>query len=869
MDQSKFFRGVYAVGLLLLACGAGSLFAFAGRTYVVAVAGRHPIMLATAIALACLDIVALVTALQQRQQAPSSSYVAGLIATATLLPGGATLITVVIYLAKIADQFAPLWGAIFAAEAWLGAAYVCRGFAKAEKAVPSSFGELRQRLDQLDAALNAVRPTGFENDLCRTIAYKEAEKQSTEAKKELSQDGPSWVSATGYVNVWERVYRAEEALIEVAPQETVLSGAVYDESRLQGSKIEPRDELLAKLRQAVAVIDPSAGHYLIPPARVMGPLVISPTSPLPEGTVNTAYAQALVATGGMPPFGWKFTDEAEKPNGLELNPTGVLSGTPGLAKTFNFTVRVTDSASQMTDRLFTLTIKDPAASPAPAAQLQALAVSTPSPLPEGSVNKEYTQTLLATGGMPPYRWTATGAPAWLALTETTGELRGTPTEAKTFNFTVRVSDKEGKEEPRDFTLTVYDSARTYASPPCNTDPKRVARAVLRTVRRSINEFRNASWNGLILARNHLLTTMIYTGMTVFVLLAIAMVWGAPRPTVFAASVFYLVGATTGLFDRLRRESQAEVAIEDYGLSTARLVTIPLFSGLGAIGGVLLVAMMPFSSTVLGPRTPTPPGPSPLAISTPSQLTEREVAKAYSETLQATGGTQPYKWTISEGAIPDALVLSPAGVLSGTPTNAGTGNFTARVADSAGVAVEKRFALPIKPPAQQTPLAISTTSPLPGGAVGTAYSERLQATGGQPPYSWKVFEGEKPAGLELDGNTGVLHGAPTQAKTFSFSVQVKDSTDAPADKRNFNIPISQSGQAPPIGAVTKSPPDRSPSEQIPSLVKIFDLGENLIGLLVAAVFGLTPGLLFERLQQQTDKYKADLKSSQATEGAQKT
>jgi hypothetical protein len=274
--------------------------------------------------------------------------------------------------------------------------------------------------------------------------------------------------------------------------------------------------------------------------------------------------------------------------------------------------------------------------------------------------------------------------------------------------------------------------------------------------------------------------------------------------------------------------------------------------------------LPFLPSVFGPRTSAPPPPSQLAISTASPLTEGEVAKAYSQPLQATGGTQPYKWTVSEGAIPDALDLSPAGVLSGTPTIKGTGNFTVRIADSAGVAVEKRFALPIKELTQQTPLAIDTTWPLPGGSVGTPYSERLQAVGGTPPYRWKVTGGEKPAGLELDENTGVLHGMPAQAKTFSFEAQVKGSTDASPPTRPFTVAISKSEQAPAVSAAAKPP-----SDQIPSLVKIFDLDENLIGLLVAAVFGLTPGLLFERLQQQADKFKADLKSSQATEGTQKT
>ena len=64
--------------------------------------------------------------------------------------------------------------------------------------------------------------------------------------------------------------------------------------------------------------------------------------------------------------------------------------------------------------------------------------------------------------------------------------------------------------------------------------------------------------------------------------------------------------------------------------------------------------------------------------------------------------------------------------------------------------------------------------------------------------------------------------------------------------------------------TQTPPGNLTT---PSLVGIFDLSsnsKNLVGLLVAAVFGLTPGLLFTRLQQQAENYAADLKTSEATQ-----
>jgi hypothetical protein len=76
--------------------------------------------------------------------------------------------------------------------------------------------------------------------------------------------------------------------------------------------------------------------------------------------------------------------------------------------------------------------------------------------------------------------------------------------------------------------------------------------------------------------------------------------------------------------------------------------------------------------------------------------------------------------------------------------------------------------------------------------------------------------------------------------------------------------SEQGQAGPGAG------DRPASEQIPPLKYIFNLDNNIMGLVVAAVFGLTPGLLFEQIQKQAEKYKTDLRSSEAIVGTtQKT
>ncbi len=67
--------------------------------------------------------------------------------------------------------------------------------------------------------------------------------------------------------------------------------------------------------------------------------------------------------------------------------------------------------------------------------------------------------------------------------------------------------------------------------------------------------------------------------------------------------------------------------------------------------------------------------------TTSTLPGGVVASAYSQTLAATGGTGPYAWTISGGALPNGITLNNAGVLSGTPSGTGTANFTVQVSDS--------------------------------------------------------------------------------------------------------------------------------------------------------------------------------------------
>jgi hypothetical protein len=119
-----------------------------------------------------------------------------------------------------------------------------------------------------------------------------------------------------------------------------------------------------------------------------------------------------------------------------------------------------------------------------------------------------------------------------------------------------------------------------------------AREALREVRHALNEYRDDRHDGLIRARNRLVWTMLAVGITTYLLLSVALVADVAVKYIQTVAVLYLIGAIVGLFNRLRIEAGLSSAVEDFGLSQARLVVTPLVSGLAAVAGVYLIAAAP-------------------------------------------------------------------------------------------------------------------------------------------------------------------------------------------------------------------------------------------------------------------------------------
>lgn len=88
---------------------------------------------------------------------------------------------------------------------------------------------------------------------------------------------------------------------------------------------------------------------------------VSPTSPLPDGSVDVTYYPPpyqikFTATGGAftQPYTWSATN---LPGGLMLSTDGTLSGTPTQAGTFDFTLKLTDAVGRSVQWLYTITIQ--------------------------------------------------------------------------------------------------------------------------------------------------------------------------------------------------------------------------------------------------------------------------------------------------------------------------------------------------------------------------------------------------------------------------------------------------------------------------------------------------------------------------------
>lgn len=129
----------------------------------------------------------------------------------------------------------------------------------------------------------------------------------------------------------------------------------------------------------------------------------------------------------------------------------------------------------------------------------------------------------------------------------------------------------------------------------------------------------------------------------------------------------------------------------------------------------------------------PAAPVALAIFSTSPLPPGVVGVPYSKKLDATGGTAPYAWSVTAGALPPGLELSAGDIISGTPATAGTYRFSVQVKDAASGVADRDFELIVTTQAVPAPViaaegivnaATNVAGPIVAGSLVSIYGANL-------------------------------------------------------------------------------------------------------------------------------------------------
>ena len=156
--------------------------------------------------------------------------------------------------------------------------------------------------------------------------------------------------------------------------------------------------------------------------------------------------------------------------------------------------------------------------------------------------------------------------------------------------------------------------------------------------------------------------------------------------------------------------------------------------------------------------------------TPTTLTDGVEGRSFQQAFSSDGAT-PQTWRISAGSLPPGLNLnSGSGVISGTPTSAGTFDFTVAVRDASFVRRSGTLAYSLTIIAR-----LELDAELVSARVGVAYEAALGVSGGVTPRTFDVVG--LPAGMTFDEATGVISGTPLNPSLgLPLEVTVTDSGD---------------------------------------------------------------------------------------------
>ncbi len=534
-------------------------------------------------------------------------------------------------------------------------------------------------------------------------------------------------------------------------------------------------------------VDSKTSHATQQFTIVVGAPVQITTPSLPNGFVGQPYSFALQTSGGTGPALWAVIGNSQLRQDFALDPsTGIISSpSVGPVGSFSFTVLASDPTGPSASAQFTLTVTLP---------LQILQTSLPAAL-QGTL---YQTTLTGSGGAPPLQWSLGSGTAGFTIqgSGSTATIIGSAQGLGDISLPVILTDSSGAFLEETFILQVVSQLIITSSPP---PPAEVGFAYSQqtTVAGGLAPY---AWSISAGALPQGLTLNTSTGL----------IQGTPTA----------IGS--GQFTLKVSDSSGQVANPTYTISVIAGITVATTSlpfgntanmytqTLVSTGGMAPVTWsapnpppgLTLSSTGVLSGTPTVLGPQSfvvavtdllghtaqrtltltvlggsgtLSIFGPTSFTATKgIPFAPSPTFVSSGLNPPFTWSISPLtvpplAVPPGLTLDPVtGRISGTPTVAGQFTFVVQLTD-----VESQTATAAITIDVLNALGITTTS-LPPGIVGIAYSQTLVPAGGATPFTWSLVSGNLPTGIQLNGSTGVLAGMPTALGSQTFTVQVMDS-----------------------------------------------------------------------------------------------
>ena len=555
----------------------------------------------------------------------------------------------------------------------------------------------------------------------------------------------------------------------------------------------------------------------------------------PAGVVGVAYSQQLAVTGGTAPFAWSVTT-GTLPPGISLSAGGLLSGTPTAVGSSTFTVRVVDAGNQSATRSVTLVVTDrPGAIAAPTATagVTSATVTWTAPAANGSPITGYVVT--------PYRSGSAQAPVSFDASTTTRTLPGL-VAGGTYTFTVTAVNATGTgpASPQSNGVVPYD---VPAAPSITAATAGDSRVTLTWTTPASNGSPITGYVVTPYVGASAQTPVAFAGAGVTQTLT-----GLVAGTAYTFKVAAQNAAGTG------PQSAASTAVTPNANPTLTFTAppagevgiayssqLPVNGGTAPFAWTVTVGTLPaglsLSSSGLLAGSPTSAGSFTYTVQVTDangQSASRSVTQViaaapslaftpavgevdvpYSQQPTLSGGTSPIAWTLTAGSLPAGVTLdATTGLVSGTPTAAGTFAVTIRATDSFNATANRSVSIVIA-------AAPTLSAAPPAGRQNAAYSYTFAATGGIGPFGYAVVAGSLPPGLTLS-SAGVLSGAGTTQGTFPFTVRATDSNGQTA-----SVAVSVLIDKPPIRLVkTASSTTAAPGATITYTLTATNLSSDL-------------------------------------------